>query len=93
MEFGSKVAEEVGFERIREKQSDLSHLRVAILDGQRITGTSHLERAERQAELEQISEVCQSISELDLSRSLLESWEDVVDILVSVAGVKQLRLK
>ena len=93
IEFGSKVAEEVGFDKIRTEQSKLSQIRVAILDGQCIEGTQHLEEEEKQAYLYQLALTFKSVTELDISRNLLEHFEDACDALAALPNLRQLRLK
>ncbi|KAL2005838.1 hypothetical protein VTN00DRAFT_10331 [Thermoascus crustaceus] len=90
--FGSKVAEEVGFEKIRKQLAELQELKIVLLDGLRIAGVlaSDAEESEKRDEaLRDIEKTCPKIIELDLSRNLLRRWVDVWDIC---RQLKQLRL-
>ncbi|KAL2002688.1 hypothetical protein VTN02DRAFT_6171 [Thermoascus thermophilus] len=93
--FGSKVAEEVGFEKIRKQLAELAELKIVLLDGLRIAGVLASEAAaadeseKRDAALADIARTCPKIVELDLSRNLLRRWVDVWDIC---RQLKQLRL-
>lgn len=80
-----KVAEEVGFDKIRQQLSQLHELRIILVDGLRINC------AEREGK--SIREVCPKIVELDLSRNLFEDWEAVVHICRELDFLRSLRLK
>ncbi|KAH9888249.1 Thioesterase/thiol ester dehydrase-isomerase [Xylariomycetidae sp. FL2044] len=85
IKFSGKVAEEVGFDKIRRKQARLSDLKVAILDGTRIDRAYSDEDAP-------ITEVCPKIVELDLSRNLFQRAGTVVSICSHLASLRSLRL-
>ncbi|TVY93885.1 Tubulin-specific chaperone E [Lachnellula willkommii] len=80
-----KVAEEVGFDKIRLQLSQLHELKIIIVDGLRINCAEKDGRA--------IREVCPKIVELDLSRNLFEIWEEVVHICRELDDLRSLRLK
>ncbi|RKF81249.1 Tubulin-specific chaperone E [Golovinomyces cichoracearum] len=79
-----KLAQEVGFDKIREIQAQLHKLKVVILDGMRISMAEN--------ENENISEVCPQIVELDLSRNLFQSFKDICQICSKLPNLKKLRL-
>ncbi|KAH8675787.1 hypothetical protein BX600DRAFT_453575 [Xylariales sp. PMI_506] len=85
IKFSGKVAEEVGFEKIRRKQADLAELKVVILDGCRI---AHPYAAEEQ----RIRETCPKVIELDLSRNLFKRIGPIVDICSELPTLRNLRL-
>lgn len=81
-----KVAEEIGFDKIRKQQAQLSELKIVILDGLRVASAS--------APGEQpISEVCPKVVELDISRSLIVDFQEVVDVCSQLKAVRRLGLK
>lgn len=80
-----KVAEEVGFDKIRLQLSQLHELKIIIVDGLRINCAEKDGKA--------IREVCPKIVELDLSRNLFEIWEEVVHICRELDDLRSLRLK
>jgi hypothetical protein len=84
--FSGKVAEEVGFEKIRRKQADLAELKFAILDGTRIA-YAYADGDER------VHDVCPKIVELDLSRNLFVKVGTVVEICSELPALRNLRLK
>ena len=84
--FSGKVAEEVGFEKIRRKQADLAELKHAILDGARIA-FPYAEGDER------IGTTCPKVIDLELSRNLFTRIAPVVDICSELPGLRSLRLK
>lgn len=84
--FSGKIAEEVGFEKIRRKQADLAELKYAILDGTRIA-FPYAEGDER------ISTTCPKVIDLELSRNLFNRIAPVVDICSELPGLRSLRLK
>ncbi|RYP54352.1 hypothetical protein DL768_000926 [Monosporascus sp. mg162] len=85
IQFSGKVAEEVGFEKIRRKQAQLSELKFAILDGARIASVY----AEGD---EPIGTVCPKVKDLDLSRNLFRHVGTVVAICSELPDLRALRL-
>lgn len=82
-----KVAEEIGFDKIRRQQAQLDELKIAILDGMRIDAASYADDGRP------IREVCPKITELNLSRNLLSAFRTVVDICSQLNDLGGLRLK
>jgi hypothetical protein len=91
IQWGSKVVEEVGFEKIRRQLAVLNELRIVILDGMCISSVSRGKRGEDTAE--EIRQTCPKIIELDVGRNLFEQWIDVVHICEGLKGLKSLRIK
>ncbi|KAI9782740.1 MAG: hypothetical protein M1839_004728 [Geoglossum umbratile] len=90
IKWGSKVVEEVGFEKIRRQLAILSELRIVILDGMCIAYAS---RANGGRDVtEEIRQTCPKIVELDLGRNLFEDWMDVVRICQSLKGLRTLKV-
>ena len=90
VQFSGKVAEEVGFEKIRRKQARLSELKFAVLDGARIAFA--YSDGEDGGD-ERISAVCPMIKDLDLSRNLFRRAGTVVAICSELTDLRTLRLK
>lgn len=76
-----KTVEEVGFEKIRRQLAELQELRVVVLDGACIAAVDS-----------NLSVQNLKITELDLSRNLLESWDDITAICNSLHTLRSLRL-
>ncbi|KAK4451682.1 HotDog domain-containing protein [Podospora aff. communis PSN243] len=86
-----KVAEEVGFDKIRRQQAQLAELKNVFLDGTQIAYASP---PPDQAGSEQsISQVCPKVTELDLSRNLFDRLGTVVDICSELKSLQVLRVK
>lgn len=83
---GGKVAQEMGFDKIRKQQSKLEDLKFVILDGMRIS------RARDEGE-GKISEICPSITQLDMSRCLWESMDGVVEVCGELPNLRKLALR
>ncbi|KAI1504345.1 hypothetical protein F5X99DRAFT_406062 [Biscogniauxia marginata] len=83
--FSGKVAEEVGFEKIRRKQAQLSELKYVVLDGMCIAS------AYREGDAS-ITETCPKLLELDLSRNLFQNVGVVVAICSELVSLRSLRL-
>ncbi|RKF58752.1 Tubulin-specific chaperone E [Erysiphe neolycopersici] len=79
-----KVAQEVGFDKIREIQSRLHEIKIVILDGMRI---SVVER-----DHESIYDTCPKIVELDLGRNLFRCFTEISVICSKLPNLKELRL-
>jgi hypothetical protein len=80
-----KVAEEIGFEKIRQQQAQVDELKVVLVDGLCIN------RAESGSS--KVKDVCPKIVELDLSRNLFEGVEEIGVICMQLEKLKSLRLK
>ncbi|KAL1861731.1 hypothetical protein Daus18300_008700 [Diaporthe australafricana] len=80
-----KVAEEIGFDKISKQQAQLSELKIVILDGLRVSSAS--------APGEQpISEVCPKVIELDVSRSLIVDFREIVEMCLQLKALRRLGL-
>ena len=89
VQFSGKVAEEVGFEKIRRKQARLSELKFAVLDGARVASAYAGDGDGDQP----ISALCPIIKDLDLSRNLFRRAGTVVSICSELTDLRTLRLK
>ncbi|KAH8652793.1 hypothetical protein BGZ60DRAFT_473540 [Tricladium varicosporioides] len=83
IKISSKVAEEVGFDKIWKEQSQLSELKIVLVDGLRINHAG---------EPGSIRSTCPKIVELDLSRNLLEDVQDIVSICGELDDLTSLKL-
>lgn len=83
-----KVAEEIGFDKIRKQQARLHELKVVILESLRIERAS-----DPGVQGKSIKEVCPKVVELNLSRNLLTRLEDVVHICSQLDALRGLRLR
>ncbi|KAL4808278.1 hypothetical protein BDV18DRAFT_134585 [Aspergillus unguis] len=96
IEFGSKIAEEVGFDKIRKQLAELEELKIVLLDGLRVAGVlAQMQDASREQIDEarrEIERTCPKIVELDLSWNMLTTWKDVADICSPLKRLKHLRL-
>ncbi|TLS24449.1 hypothetical protein PpBr36_08771 [Pyricularia pennisetigena] len=85
-----KVAEEVGFDKIRRRMAQLHELTIVIVDGARIAfvcsphGSSDHESS--------VKETCPRIVELDISRNLISDISVVVEICSQLSDLRSLRL-
>ena len=96
IKFSGKVVEEVGFDKIRKLLAELQELRIVLLDGLRIQGVLGGHPAtpsDHELELQKIRETCPKITELDMSRNLLQSWTEVTDICLQLAELRVLKLR
>lgn len=87
-----KVAEEVGFDKIRRKQAQLAELKNVFLDGSRIAYATKPPGHAGESE-QPISQVCPKVIELDLSRNLFDRLGTVVDICSELKSLQVLRVK
>ncbi|CAK7227507.1 hypothetical protein SEUCBS140593_006601 [Sporothrix eucalyptigena] len=84
-----KVAEEVGFDKVRRQLAQIEMLRVVILDGQCIVSAGDEDGPNSVAS---ISGTCPSITELDLSRNLFTDVATVADICRELPKLRGLRV-
>lgn len=97
IEISGKVVEEVGFEKIRQQLARLHELQIILLDGLRIAGVLSDAKAQQWPrwleELERIEESCPEITDLDLSRNLIETWAEIEGVCTALPKLKSLRIK
>ncbi|AEO53244.1 hypothetical protein MYCTH_2294310 [Thermothelomyces thermophilus ATCC 42464] len=89
IKFSGKVAEEVGFDKIRRQQAQLHELQFVILDGLQV---AHATDPEAKDGHQSIAQVCPKVKELDLSRNLFERFGPVVDICAELKQLRSLRV-
>ena len=96
--FNGKLAEEVGFEKVLRQQAILNDLRIVVLENLCVAGLSSQpsslkpQSKEWEALVEEIKATCPNLRELDLSRSLIERWVDVVGICGALPALRRLVL-
>jgi Leucine-rich repeat (LRR) protein len=103
-----KVVEEVGFDKIKQLLAAFNELRIVLLDGLCVAGLGNtpwpdfgaLDEPMRDhyqngylAQWDQVIVTCPNITELDLSRNLLEAWEDVAVICRGLQKLEILKVK
>jgi hypothetical protein len=89
IKFSGKVAEEVGFEKIRRQQAQLHELQYVILDGVQVAHASPPSGQDEQS----IGQVCPRIKELDMSRNLFDRFGPVVEICSELKLLRSLKVK
>ncbi|KAM4055067.1 CAP-Gly domain-containing protein [Hirsutella rhossiliensis] len=80
-----KVAEEMGFDKVRRKLAQLVDLRIVILDGMRVVAAAQDGEG-------RVADTCPSIAHLDLSRNLFERLGPVVDVCAELPALRRLSL-
>jgi hypothetical protein len=80
-----KVAEEIGFEKIRRQQAQLHKLTIVLVDGHRINAAEIADHV--------IRKTCPIIIELDLSRNLFDDFEVIVRICGELDTLTGLRIR
>lgn len=83
-----KVAQEIGFDKIRKQQSQLAELKIVIVDGMRINAIPP-----RDASSMSVRKICPKILELDLSRNLFEGFDEIVEICGELDLLHSLKIK
>ncbi|KAJ8112900.1 hypothetical protein OPT61_g4845 [Boeremia exigua] len=96
--FNGKIAEEVGFDKIRKQLAQLEELKFVILDGLRMWRPETRQSSRSDGELEwpqgatDIKVACPKTYELDLSRNLFEEWREVASICEQLDRLRNLRV-
>ena len=99
IKFSGKVAEEVGFDKIRKQLAQLSELKIIILDGLCMCRPESrmLQEGgncgERFMEGTDVKETCPKAIELDLSRNLFEEWREIAGICGQLDKLRSLRVE
>ncbi|KAL2199010.1 hypothetical protein P885DRAFT_75421 [Corynascus similis CBS 632.67] len=88
IKFSGKVAEEVGFDKIRRQQAQLHELQFVILDGLQVAYAMDPEAKDGH---ESIGRGCPKVKELDLSRNLFERFGPIVEICAELRQLRSLR--
>ncbi len=86
IKFAGKVAEEVGFDKVRRQMAQLDELKMAILDG------VHMAYARQEGE-RTAAQVSPKLAHIDLSRNLFGHLGPIVDICKDLPGLKKLAIK
>jgi tubulin-specific chaperone E len=84
-----KEVEEVGFDKIKQKQAILGQLKRVFLDGLCI---SHRDEGNVRKNLKEIGDTCGSIVDLDLSNNLFETFSEIALICAQLPHLNSLRL-
>lgn len=96
--FNGKIAEEVGFDKIRKQLAQLEELRYVILDGLRMWrpevryATRSVDESEWPRGHTDIKDACPKTYELDLSRNLFEEWREIAAICEQLDKLRSLRV-
>jgi tubulin-specific chaperone E len=90
IEISGKTVEEVGFDKIQKQLSELSALKIVLVDAMNIVGISESTTSKVSAQQE-LAEVFPSITELDLGRNLFETWQDIADAIVPFKELRTLK--
>lgn len=96
--FNGKIAEEVGFDKIRKQIGQLEELRYVILDGLRMWRPEVRRIQDFKVEVEwphgaaDIKDACPKTYELDLSRNLFEEWREIAAICGQLDRLRSLRV-
>lgn len=96
--FNGKVAEEVGFDKIRKQLGQLEELKYVILDGLRMLRPEVRQSTRSNDEPEwpqgssDIKDVCPKTYELDLSRNLFEEWREIAAICEQLEQLRSVRV-
>ncbi|KAF3040946.1 hypothetical protein E8E12_008184 [Didymella heteroderae] len=96
--FNGKVAEEVGFDKIRKQLAQLEELKYVILDGLRMWRPEVRQSARPKDESDwpqghtDIRDACPKTYELDLSRNLFEEWREIAAICEQLDRLRSLRV-
>lgn len=94
IKFSGKVAEEIGFDKIRKQLAQLSELRIVILDGLRMCRPEVREKEWIEGKGgKDVGEACPKAVELDLSRNLFEEWREVASICEQLEKLRNLRVE
>ncbi|RPB28447.1 RNI-like protein [Terfezia boudieri ATCC MYA-4762] len=83
IEWGGKVVQEIGFDKIRQKLRKLKELRIVLVDGLQIA---------KEDPVELITETCPEIEDLNLSRNLFDSLQSVEVICRALPKLRSLRI-
>ncbi|KAF8458977.1 hypothetical protein BGX38DRAFT_1084780 [Terfezia claveryi] len=83
IEWGGKVVQEIGFDKIRQKLRKLKELKIALVDGFQIA---------KEDPVELITETCPEIEDLNLSRNLFDSLQSVEVICRGLPKLRSLRI-
>lgn len=90
-----KVAEEVGFDKVAKEQSQLSELRIALVDQLVVNGIAPRAASHNAIldAIQELAETCPNITELDLGWNTIEDWQHVAYICSALPKLKVLRTR
>lgn len=85
-----KLAEEVGFDKIRQQQANLKALRIVLVDALCIARPTARQSSTGDLSSD-VEETCSRITDLNASRNLFEEWNEVLDIIRQLHSLQSLR--
>jgi tubulin-specific chaperone E len=88
-----KVAQEMGFDKIWQRQSRLRETKIVILDSLRVAVARTEGDVNEEGIAATIAETAPKIVELDLSRNLFERFGPVLDICRDLKDLQKLSIK
>lgn len=93
IEISGKVVEEVGFDKIEKQLSTLTNLKIVLVDELVVSGIAPRgsSREDIQAAQVELAKTCPNIVELDIGWSVIETWQDIVDICAPLKKLKILK--
>ena len=95
VEISGKTVEEIGFEKISKQQAMLENIRIAVLDQLHVCGL--VQRGSSREDLlhaqDELRRTCPNVVELDVSGNLMETFQDLVDIVCALPKLRSLRAR
>lgn len=89
IEISGKTVEEVGFHKIQQQISQLSQLRVVLIDCLNIRGLQAVDSTQTLTQAQnELADTCPSIVELDVGWNLIASWQEAADICSALPKLK-----
>ncbi|KAF2131616.1 tubulin-specific chaperone-like protein E [Dothidotthia symphoricarpi CBS 119687] len=95
IKFSGKVAEEVGFDKIRKQLAQLEELKIIILDGLCMWRPNARLKEQEEGWSEgqtDVKDACPKAYELDLSRNLFEEWREIFSVCEQLDRLTHLRV-
>ena len=81
IEISGKTVEEVGFNKIQQQISQLSQLRIVLIDSLSISGLRATDSVQTLVQAQnQLAMTCPNIVELDVGWNLIETWQEAADL-------------
>lgn len=90
IEISGKTVEEIGFQKIKDQQSQLSALKIVLIDELNVKSLRRQDQSLEKARRE-LLDTCPRISELDLGWNPLETWQDIAEISAALPNLKILK--
>lgn len=88
IQISGKTVEKVGFDKVQSHLREFQQLKIVVLNDRCI----YVDHQWKMSEANEVQSLCLQIQDLDLSRNLFETWDDVLSICTALEHLRHLNV-